>query len=432
MPLTDRQISMIGRRLLTYRALPEAARFHQSPAKHRWFFGGNRSGKSEASIGYDLCGFALGVHPYRRAPEEAVIWAIAPTWDMVGTILWQEKIKQYIPAGRMRAVAWHNKGRDIPAIVYLDNGNRIEFKAFEQGRVAFQGRDIDAIYADEQCEHDSEAIFGELRMRLLDSRGFLTWSATPLIPQAWLQTRDRNPTAEDAVFHADLNDNRVSRGGYIEDDAIDALIADWPEEVQLTRIQGFFAAFLGAVYKSFRREVHVRDVDLPADAEHFQGLDLGFNNPFVCLAAARYGPDRLWHVYDEYYEPRRFLAEHAERIRQMSQGRTIIARWADHDAQDVYELRGLGIETLPAKKEIRLGIELVQAMLKVQDNGLPRLTISPRCPNTIRELMEYRWLDGTDLLDPADKPRKVGDHCPDALRYLLYSVEGDSYFRRSV
>ncbi len=428
--LTDRQISMIGRKILSYRPLPEARKFHASPAKYRWFFGGNRSGKSEANIGYDLCSYALGVHPYRATPAGAVVWAIAPTWEMVGKILWQEKIKAYLPMRRLRAVVWHNKGADIPKELLLDNGNRIELKAFEQGRVAFQGRAVDAIYCDEQCEHDSAAILDELVMRLADRDGFLAWSATPLIAQDWMEARQRDPGPQDAVFHADLGDNRVSRGGYIADAQIDALIAAWPEEVQATRIRGYFAAFLGAVYKSFRRDIHVRDVTLPPDAEHYQAVDLGYNNPFVCLAAGRYGPDRRWHVYGEYYQAREFLAVHAAKIKALTGSRRIVARWADHDAQDVAELRSLGIETLPAKKDVRLGIELVQSKLKIQPDGRPQLTIAPACVHTIREMIAYRWREGTDTRDPRDEPEKQNDHCPDALRYLLYSVEGDSYFGR--
>lgn len=426
--LTDRQINSLGRKLLLYRALPEAARFHASPAKYRWFFGGNRSGKSEANIGYDLCSFALGVHPWRATPPGAVIWAVAPTWEMVGKILWQEKIKAYLPSRRIKGVVWHNRGADRPQEILLDNGNRIEFKAFEQGRVAFQGRSVPAIYCDEQCEHDSEQIMDEMVMRLVDANGFMAWSATPLIPQAWLEKRERDPGPQDAVFHADLNDNRKSRDGYIADAEIDALIAAWPEEVQATRIRGFFAAFLGAVYKSFRRDVHVRTVALPPDAEIYEGIDLGFNNPFVCLRVARYGPDRRWHVYAEHYEARQTLAWHAERIRTLGDGRRVIARWADHDAQDTYELRQLGIDTLPAKKDVRLGIELVQAKLKVQPDGLPQLTIDPTCVHTIAEMIGYRWREGTETRDPRDEPEKQNDHCPDALRYAIYSVEGGRYF----
>jgi hypothetical protein len=426
---TNDEIRLLGAPLAGYVPLPAAAEFHRSTARYRWFFGGNRSGKSEANTGYDLCCFSLGVHPYRATPRRATIWAVAPTWDMVGAIVWKEKVRAYLPERVVAAIAWHNKARDVPAVVSLVNGNVIEFKAFEQGRVAFQGRDIAAIYADEQCEHDSEQIWQEMQMRLLDSGGFLSWSMTPLIAQGWLEERTENPTADDAIFYADLNDNRISRGGYIADDRIDALIAEWPEEVQETRIRGHFAAFLGTVYKSFRRDIHVvAPFELPADAEHFRGIDFGFNNPFVCLWLARYGPDRLWHVYAEHYRERESLAWHAERIHRISGDRRYVATWADHDAQDVHELRTLGIDTLPAKKDVRLGIELVQSKLKVQANGRPSLTISAACPNTIREMIAMRWKEGTETRDPRDEPEKQNDHCPDALRYVLYSVEGGNYF----
>ena len=69
--------------------------FHRSVAKNRWLCGGNRSGKSEGNIGYDLSSFALGIHPFRKTPKNAVIWAAANTWPLVGKLLWNEKIKQY-------------------------------------------------------------------------------------------------------------------------------------------------------------------------------------------------------------------------------------------------------------------------------------------------------------------------------------------------
>ncbi len=71
--LSDKQIRYAGRKILLYRPRPAADRFHRSPAKNRWLLGGNRSGKSEAVIGFDLCSFALGLHPYRRPVQvEAV------------------------------------------------------------------------------------------------------------------------------------------------------------------------------------------------------------------------------------------------------------------------------------------------------------------------------------------------------------------------
>ena len=102
--LADPQIIHTGRAILEYRPLPAPRAFHASLAKFRWIFGGNRSGKSESNIGYDLCAFALGVHPFRKTLKNAVIWAAANTWPLVGKLLWMEKIQRYMPAGQISDV----------------------------------------------------------------------------------------------------------------------------------------------------------------------------------------------------------------------------------------------------------------------------------------------------------------------------------------
>jgi phage terminase large subunit-like protein len=424
--MDNRIIRRVGRKLLLYKALPAPAAFHASPAKNRWIFGGNRSGKSESNIGFDLCSFALGVHPHRKTPPNAIIWAATLTWEMVGKLLWEEKIKDYIPANQIESMKWHL--RDIPKEIRLVNGNVIEFRAYEQGREVFQGRSIDAFYGDEQAKSQSERIWQEVQARLVDRQGFSAQSMTPLIHQAWLENRIRNIPEDDAIFYADLNDNRKSRGGYIADMEIDHLIGDWPVEIQDTRIRGRFAAFEGAVYKSYRREVHVCDpFEIPADWPRYRAIDWGFNNPFVCLWLAK-GPDNVWYVYREHYLAKALLSTHAEAILEASRGESYVATWADHDAQDRYEFGALGIPTEAAQKAVRLGIEAVQAAVKIQDNGKPRLQIFETCPKTAEEMAGYRWAEGTENRDAKDEPLKVNDHAMDALRYVIFAVDGGKYF----
>lgn len=429
--LTDRQIRSVGKAILLYRPLPAMREFHSSPKKNRFLFGGNRSGKSESCIGFDLGSFALGVHPYRKTPKNATIWAAANTWQLVGKLLWREKIKTYIPSSQMQSIIWHNKGAEIPAELRLVNGNRIEFKAYEQGRKSFEGRAIDAFYGDEQCKSDSEQIWQEIQARLMDKNGFSAQSMTPIIPQVWLEERVRDLPDTDGIFYADLNENRKSRGGFIDDKEIDMMIAEWPAEVQQTRIKGYFAAFAGAVYKTFSRDTHViKPFKIPDDWTRYRAIDWGFNNPFVCLWLAR-NPDRRWYVYAEHYRARETLAYHAERIKQISGREKYRVTWADHDAQERHEFSKLGIATMPAKKDIHLGIEAVQAALKVQGDGKPRLFIFKTCKNTIREMAGYTWAEGTETKDAKDEPLKVNDHACDCLRYAIYGVEGKFYFSES-
>jgi len=427
--LDNRQIRSIGRAILTYRPLPGPKQFHASPAKNRWIFGGNRSGKSESCIDYDLCSFALGVHPFRKTPKDATIWAAANSWPLVGKLLWSEKIKGYLPMNQIqRPISWHNRQDEIPAEIRLINGNRIEFKAYEQTRKAFEGRAIDAFYGDEQCKSDSEGIHTEIQARLMDKNGFMAQSMTPIIPQTWLEERVENPPATDSIFYADLNDNRKSRGGYIDDAEIDMMIAQWPEEIQETRIKGYFAAFAGAVYKTFNRSKHViKPFEIPEDWPRYRVIDWGFNNPFVCLWMAR-DNDKRWYVYAEHYKARETLAYHAERIKKISGRERYRATWADHDAQDRFEFKNLGIQTQPAKKDVHLGIEAVQAALKIQGDGKPRLYIFDTCRTTAKEMAGYKWAEGSESKDAKDEPVKLNDHCPDCVRYGIYGVDGKFYF----
>lgn len=431
MTLGDQDIISIGDKLIFYEALPAMKQFHRSKAKNRWLCGGNRSGKSEGNIGYDLCSFALGIHPTRVTPPNATIWCAANTWPLVGKLLWSEKIKSYMPSNQIHHVNWHNKQADIPSEILLVNGDRIEFKAYEQGRKAFEGRAIDAFYGDEQCKSDSENIWREIQARLMDKNGFSAQSMTPIIPQAWLAERIESLPETDDVFYADLNDNRKSRSGYIDDKEIDYMISQWPEEVQETRIKGYFASFAGAVYKTFNRRVHIiKPFAIPKDWLRYRAIDFGFNNPFACLWLAR-DHDKRWYVYNEYYQARESLEYHVEKIKQISGAERYRATWADHDAQDAHELRKMGIATMPAKKDIHLGIESVQAALKVQGDGKPRLFIMRSCPHNIREMTGYKWHEGTEKNDPKEVPLAVNDHTLDCLRYIIYGVEGKFYFSES-
>jgi phage terminase large subunit len=426
--LANDDIDMIGRKLLVYLPLPAPRAFHRSQAKNRWIFGGNRSGKSESCIGYDLCSFALGIHPFRMTPEKATIWAGANSWPLVGKLLWQEKIRDYMPRCQIVEIVWHNKQEEIPREIRLVNGNRIEFKAYEQGRKAFEGRAIDAFYGDEQCKSDSEGIWTEIQERLLDKNGFTAQSMTPIIPQPWLEDRVEDLPETDEIFYANLNDNRKSRGGYIDDAEIDMMISEWPVEVQETRIKGHFAAFLGAVYKTFQRSVHVCEpFKIPRDWDKYRCIDWGFNNPLACLWFAR-DKDKRWYVYAEHYAAQQTLAYHAKRVKKISGKERYRVTWADHDAQERHEFKQLGIRTMAAKKDVHLGIEAVQAALKVQGDGKPRLQIFKTCRKTIKEMGGYKWAEGTETRDAKDEPLQLNDHTCDCVRYAIYGVEHKGYF----
>jgi len=418
--LSINQIRKVGRAVALHQPISkEQQQFFLSPAAIRWVFGGNLSGKTYNNM-TDLTQLVLNVHPIRKC-SPGIHWAAIETWEQVRDILWEDYLKKMIPSQRIVDIRY---GQDhVPRRIYLDTGHTIEFKAFNQGRTLFQGRAIKSAHYDEQCIHDLQGILTETQARLMTHNGFLSWSMTPIVPQVLLEERIETLPDTDEMFHFNLNDNRKSRGGYIEDKRIDDLIAEWPEEVQATRIEGRFASFYGAVYKNFNRQIHVvKPFKIPDGWTLYRGIDFGFTNPFVCLWLAK-DKDENWYVYREYYRAKTGIQEHIANIKARSAQEKYSGTYADpENAEDRAELRNAGITTQAARKDVARGIELVQSKLKVKANGKASLYIFKSCPNTAREMAMYQYPTGSASKDPKDLPLSKNDHTLDVIRYILYTV----------
>lgn len=416
------QVKRMGKPVALYKPLgPEQSAFHISLALFKWLFGGNQSSKTYTNM-MDLALLVQDFHPVHFRPN-GIHWACIESWDQIRDILWEENLKRLIPAHAIFDIVW---GPDrVPRKVFLNNGHRIEFKAFNQGREQFQGRAIDSIHCDEQCHHDFQAILNEMQARLLARDGYLSWGMTPIVPQPELEERIEDLPKTDEVFQIDLNGNRVSQGGYIPDRRIDQMIAEWPEETQATRIRGEFASFYGAVFKTYNRKTHVvPPFRVPKYWRKWRTFDFGFTNPFVCLWLAK-NSDEDWYVYREYYQAQTSIQEHIRMVKLLSKGERYIDSYADpENAEDRSEMRKAGIPTKSARKDIARGIELVQSKLKTKENGKPSLFIFKTCRNTCREVSTYRYPKGTSTRNPKDTPIQKNDHTIDSLRYALYSVDG--------
>ena len=418
---TLNEIKRAGKPIVMYKPLGSEQRaFHITSALIKWLFGGNQSSKTYTNM-MDLALLLLDFHPTQFRPN-GIHWACIESWDQVRDILWEENLQRFIPAHAIFNIIW---GPDrVPRKIFLKNGHRIEFKAFNQGRNQFQGRAIDSIHCDEQCHHDFQAILNEMQARLLAKDGYLSWGMTPIMPQPELEERIEDLPETDEVFQINLNGNRISVGGYIPDKRIDQMIGEWPEETQATRIRGEFASFYGAVFKTYSRRIHVvAPFRIPKEWRRYRAFDFGFTNPFVCLWLAK-DKDENWYLYREYYQKQTSIAEHIRMVKLLSKGERYISSYADpENAEDRSEMKKAGIPTKAARKDVARGIELVQSKLKVKENGKPSLFIFRTCRNTCREIPVYHYPKGTSTKNPKDIPVQKDDHTIDCVRYGLYSVE---------
>jgi phage terminase large subunit len=195
--------------------------------------------------------------------------------------------------------------------------------------------------------------------------------------------------------------------------------------------QGIWAAAEGLIYEEFDAARHIIDpFAIPPNWRRVRSIDFGYTNPFVCQWWA-ISPDESWYRYREIYHTQRLVEDHARDILRLSQGERFEDTYADHDAEDRATLERYGIKTTAANKAVSVGIQQVQAMLKPQGNGKPRLFLfrnalvqrdsalvnakKPTC--TEEELPGYIWEPPKDGRPAKEVPVKLDDHGVDAMRY---------------
>ena len=203
---------------------------------------------------------------------------------------------------------------------------------------------------------------------------------------------------------------------------------------------GVWAAREGLVYEGFDRAVHViRRDQLPHFQARYRSVDFGFSNPFVCQWWGVDYDGRLY-LYRELYYTQRTVKVHAEQINQLGAGLDYAATVADHDAEDRATLAENGIDSTPARKAIRPGIDAVTERLKVQGDGKPRLFVVedalvetddslrekglPTC--TLEEFGSYSWPVSKPDRNDKEVPIDAYNHGLDALRYMVVHVDGQS------
>lgn len=214
----------------------------------------------------------------------------------------------------------------------------------------------------------------------------------------------------------------------------------------------------GAVYETWDENIHVIDAfPIPAHWRKFRVIDFGYTNPFVCQWWAIDDDNRL-HLYREIYYSQRTVKQHADDIlrltagvdkdewqtlnkqqkyERLQAGERIEATIADHDAEDRATLSENGIPTLPAKKEISVGIQAVQLRLALRGDGTPgiyahrgalvevdetlREAGMPIC--TQDEFASYVWAKGVDGKPNKEVPLDLHNHGMDCVRYLVRHVD---------
>ena len=390
-------------------------------------FGGNRSGKTECGA-VECVYMARGVHPYRENRQNACGWVVSLSTQVQRDVA-QKKILQYLRRDWIEEIVMLSGRKDSPQDGVIDfirvknvfgGASVIGFKSCDQGREKFQGTSLDFVWFDEEPPKD---IYEECRMRVLDRKGDLFGTMTPLKGLTFVYNDiflNRRGDPEVWYEFMEWSDNP-----YLDEGEIAALEACLDERTLQTRRFGKFAAAEGLVYPEFDENVHVIEpFAVPKEWQDNISIDPGLNNP---LSAHWYAVDFDDNVYviAEHFEAGRDVDYHAEKIREISlrlgwktDGRGRVSALIDSAAKqrtlasvksvaELFYERGILVNP-DVDKDLFSGIARVKSYLNTK-NGLPNIYIFKNCVQLIQELKGYYWGSG-------DAPRKVDDHALDDFR----------------
>lgn len=385
--------------LKIFRPLPEQERFFASNADERLAIGGNRGGKTTATM-IEIARAVTGQDPYDKYPkEDGIFILVAIDLSKCAKVFYKKLFKKgafwivrdpetrewrpfdpdadadladeakpappLIPKRFIASISWENKKDEIPKTVRLINGWELWF--YSSGGEWPQGVDVDGVAFDEELERDGW--YDEMSARLADRRkknrktghvksGKFIWSATPQSgtvqlfelysraveeAEGYTEALERGEKPEPPsiqVFEFGIDSNQ-----YIATHAKDALkkkYANKPEEYKV-RIEGKFALFGALVYPEFApKGVHgVPAFPIPDDWTIYAIIDPGRQ---VCavLFFAIAPPKSEWAgrkiICDELYIRRCNAKIFAEQFVRRVGGRPIEAGVIDHRAGRITEI----------------------------------------------------------------------------------------------
>lgn len=420
----------------------EQTGFVRSDAKFSCCLGGTGSGKTIAAA-VKTAEYVLKTKPPR---PECPFWVVGESYELTCGVCWREKLAQLLPKNRYEILSWVNKRRGWPSAVGITRsasdrrfGWILEFKSYEQGLGQFKSASIGGFWCNEEVDLETiEEIQG--RCRDYDSPGWADFTPIEIVSPDWPKVYDACESADKGsqfyrdgweFFHLNTLKNDALAEGWGT-----RFLANVPEEMRATRQIGVFASFMGKVFKNWRYKLNVieecqRRGELPDPIpqtrwKRIRGIDFGYNDPFVCLWVGK-DSDGRYYVFDEHFAPERTTFEHAAEInsRPWSYTQPTIygATYADRSgAQDIHDLSQLGVKCQGAiTKTPGQRAVLLNDLMRTRGDGKPRLFVSAKCANLIREIDTLRWAQGTEKRNAGENPLDKDNHAIDAMGYAICS-----------
>ncbi len=404
--------------------------FHRCKKRNRWIFGGNRSGKTECGA-VEVIWLARGIHPYRENKKNVFGWVVSVSYEVQRDVA-QSKILHYLNPEWIDDIIMISGSKASPANGIIDTiiinnvfggKSKIGFKSADQSREKFQGASLDFVWFDEEPPKE---IYDECKMRVLDKKGDIFGTMTPLkglsfvYEEIYLNKKSNNQVK---YFTMEWADNP-----FLDPKEVEEMTKSLSDSALASRRYGRFRTNTGLVYEEFDESIHIIEpFDVPKDWYDKISIDPGLNNP---LSAHFYCVDYDDNIYviAEHYQSGKDIDYHARAIKEIAKRldwhynhsgklEALIDSAANQrtlayskSVSELFYEKGIAVNT-NVRKEKFAGIARVKEYFIARP---PRIFIFKNCVNMIRELKSYWWGKG-------DSPIKKDDHAMDELRYYIMS-----------
>lgn len=305
-------------------------------------------------------------------------------------------------------------------------GTHLEVKSAAK-KEGLLGEGLSGAVMSEAARHATDTWEQYIRPALSDKLG---WAVFPSTPKGFnnyygITMRGYDPSFPDWVSYKFPSwENLVAFPGGRQDPEILEVERTTSEQFFQQEYGAEFTTFVGKIYTEFNPQVHIRDVPYHPEWDNYWAIDFGFSAPFVCLDVM-VDPMENVYVWREYLVRGLTAYEHAIRLKDLREnpagfhvnGVMVDPRGAGDAATLELTLGPVFKRAVPWEQ----GIECVKRWLKIQPDGLPKLFISPQCPELIRQMQILRMADPSRNAErnPSEKQHDYDDHAPDALRYFF-------------
>lgn len=421
-----------------YDPLPQQRKFHLSPAKYRLLGGAVGGGKTMAIM------------------AESVMRSIKYDFPLTGAIFRRSfpELEATVIRGMLNMLPrWFYKYNQSQHVMTLKNGSIIEFCYAESDAdvIRYQSREWDWLAFDE-LTHFSEYQFTYLgtRVRTVKPINTKIFGGTNPGGRGHQFCKERFITKKCDLENYNPKDYDFIPAGiydnpYLMENNPDYLenLKMLPEKERKALLEGNWDIFEGLFFPEWSPVKHiVDDFDVPENWRLVMGWDDGSREPRAVYIAAVDNDQRLWVIW-EYYKAGENLKDAAENIRRKLQeagywGRiekcVVDPSMKRVDSQtgissvEVLESMGFGfkIGNVELGNNNRVeGWRVLKSYLSHKPYEEPLIKFFRSCTNMIRtlpQLIYYQPRGGTSS-KKEDLDTTQEDHGPDAIRYLLMSLD---------